>query len=116
MTFSKQIGVDAARGVFVGAAVGDALGWPQELRGGLKGGKKARESAEPTLAFRPWTRNGGHYSHRYEDPVGPGEYSDDTQLLLATARACLTGTTWWNWLAEVELPTWPLYQRGGGGA
>lgn len=116
MTFSTQLRVDAVRGMFLGAAVGDALGWPQELRGGQVGGKKAREGAEPRPEFRSWTRNGGHRAHRYLDPVGAGEYSDDTQLLLATARACLVGNEWWSWLVEIELPTWPLYQRGGGGA
>lgn len=116
MMDSARIGVEAARGIFLGAAIGDALGWPQELRGGLKGGKAARESAEPKMAFRDWMRSGGHWSRRYDDPVRAGEYSDDTQLFMATARACLVGDDWWRWLVEVELPTWPLYQRGGGGA
>ncbi|MDX2980279.1 ADP-ribosylglycohydrolase family protein [Streptomyces microflavus] len=105
-----------ARGIFLGAAVGDALGWPQELRGGLIGGQKERDRATTRPEFRNWTRNAGHYSKRYHDPVHAGEYSDDTQLLLATARSCLAGERWWERLTEVELPTWPLYQRGGGGA
>ena len=107
---------DAARGIFLGAAVGDALGWPQEARGGLVGGQKERDRATPKPEFRSWTRYAGHYSRRYRDPVGAGEYSDDTQLLLATARSCLAGERWWERLTKVELPTWPLYQRGGGGA
>jgi ADP-ribosylglycohydrolase len=105
-----------AQGIFLGAAVGDALGWPQEIRGGLIGGQKARDRATPRPEFRGWTRHAGHYSNRYPDPVRPGEYSDDTQLLLATARSCLAGKRWWQRLTEVELPVWPLYQRGGGGA
>ncbi|WP_245771216.1 ADP-ribosylglycohydrolase family protein [Actinacidiphila guanduensis] len=105
-----------ARGVFLGAAVGDALGWPQEVRGGLVGGQKERDRATPRPEFRSWTRHAGHYSRRYRDPVRVGEYSDDTQLLLVTARSCLAGERWWERLTEVELPTWPLYQRGGGGA
>ncbi|MGW5646219.1 ADP-ribosylglycohydrolase family protein [Saccharopolyspora sp. NPDC003762] len=106
----------AARGIFLGAAVGDALGWPQEVRGGLVGGQKERDRAIPRPEFRRWTRYAGHYRSRYRDPVHVGEYSDDTQLLLATARCCLAGDRWWERLTEVELPTWPLYQRGGGGA
>lgn len=105
-----------ARGIFLGAAVGDALGWPQEARGGLVGGQTERDRATPRPEFRGWTRYAGHYSNRYRDPVRPGEYSDDTQLLLATARSCLAGERWWERLTAVELPAWPLYQRGGGGA
>lgn len=116
MTLRARTEVATTEGTFLGAAVGDALGWPQELRGGLKGGKSARESAEPGLEFRSWTRTAGHRSRRYDDLVRPGEYSDDTQLLLATARACFAGDKWLHWLVNVELPTWPLYQRGGGGA
>ncbi|MGW4113052.1 ADP-ribosylglycohydrolase family protein [Actinosynnema sp. NPDC004786] len=105
-----------ARGIFLGAAVGDALGWPQEVKGGLVGGQKERDRATPRPEFRTWVRNAGHYTRRYRDPVRAGEYSDDTQLLLVSARCCLAGDQWWQRLTEVELPTWPLYQRGGGGA
>jgi ADP-ribosylglycohydrolase len=116
MTGISDAMMRTARGVFLGAAVGDALGWPQEIRGGLIGGQKERDRAIPRPEFRGWTRQAGHYSNRYRDPVYPGEYSDDTQLLLATARSCLVGERWWERFTEVELPTWPLYQRGGGGA
>ncbi|MFD3837019.1 ADP-ribosylglycohydrolase family protein [Streptomyces sp. NPDC058642] len=103
------------RGLLIGAAAGDALGWPQEQRSGIVGGRKARQ-VEPKLEFRPWLRWGGTQYSRYEDPVAAGEYSDDTQLLLATARACLNGADWFTWLTTVELPVWPVYQRGGGRA
>ena len=116
MTGTTDATTQTARGIFLGAAVGDALGWPQEARGGLVGGQKERDRATPRPEFRDWARYAGHYSNRYQDPVRSGEYSDDTQLLLATARSCLAGERWWDRLTEVELPTWPLYQRGGGGA
>jgi ADP-ribosylglycohydrolase len=116
MTGTSDAAMRTARGIFLGAAVGDALGWPQEARGGLVGGQTERERATPRPEFRGWTRYAGHYSNRYRDPVRPGEYSDDTQLLLATARSCLAGERWWERLTAVELPAWPLYQRGGGGA
>jgi ADP-ribosylglycohydrolase len=103
-------------GALLGVAVGDALGWPQELRGGLVGGQRARDRAEPEPVFRSWTRQGGHYSRRYDDQVRAGEYSDDTQMTLCVARACMTGDRWFDHLTGVELPAWPLYQRGGGGA
>ncbi|MGY2011937.1 ADP-ribosylglycohydrolase family protein [Nocardia gipuzkoensis] len=107
---------DRARGILLGAACGDALGWPQEQRGGLIGGQKARDERPAEPHFREWTRTAGHYRSRYHDPVRAGDYSDDTQLLLATARACLRGPDWWEHLVEIELPTWLLYQRGAGGA
>jgi ADP-ribosylglycohydrolase len=116
MTGNTGLSAQAVTGMFLGAAAGDALGWPQEARGGLVGGQKERDRAKPQMAFRGWTRHAGHYSSRYRDPVQPGEYSDDTQLLLVTARACLAGDQWWQRLTKAELPTWPLYQRGGGGA
>ncbi|ASU81599.1 hypothetical protein CDO52_01235 [Nocardiopsis gilva YIM 90087] len=106
---------DRSQGTLLGAAVGDALGWPQEQRSGIVGGRKARR-VEPRLEFRPWTRWGGGRFTRYKDPVAAGEYSDDTQLLLATARACLTGDDWLTWLTDVELRVWSVYQRGGGRA
>lgn len=105
-----------ARGIFLGAAVGDALGWPQEVRGGIVGGQKERDRLPPKLEFHSWIRYAGRHTSRYDDPVLAGEYSDDTQLLLATARCCLGGGDWWQRLTEVELPAWPIYQRGGGGA
>ncbi|WP_331733854.1 ADP-ribosylglycohydrolase family protein (plasmid) [Streptomyces sp. NBC_01220] len=99
----------------LGAAAGDALGWPQEQRSGIVGGQRSRQ-VEPKFEFRSWTRWAGTQFSRYEDPVAAGEYSDDTQLLLATGRACLRGEDWLRWLTDVELPAWPLYQRGGGRA
>ena len=99
----------------LGGAVGDALGWPQEDRSQIIGGRNASE-VEPRPQFRSWERNGGTRYGRYVDPVRAGEYSDDTQLMLATARSCLLGDEWIERLRRVELPQWPLYQRGGGGA
>lgn len=99
----------------VGAAAGDALGWPQEPRGGLVGGKGARTMRTPIPEFTAWPRNAGSRFLRYRELVLPGEYSDDTQLLLAVARACLH-RDWRAHLVEAELPSWPVYQRGGGRA
>ncbi len=106
---------DRAQGLMLGAAVGDALGWPQEQRSGILGGQKSR-NIPPSMTFRSWARWGGPQYSKYEDKVAAGSYSDDTQLLLATARACLHGNEWLAWLRDVELPAWPLYQRGGGRA
>ncbi|MFY7070160.1 ADP-ribosylglycohydrolase family protein [Nocardiopsis changdeensis] len=112
---STQNNPDRYRGSLLGAALGDALGWPQEQRSGIIGEARSGH-AEPSLEPRPWNRWGGSRHRRYRDPVAAGEYSDDTQLLLATARACLRGPRWWEHLTAVELPTWTVYQRGGGRA
>ena len=106
---------ERAIAAFVGAAVGDALGWPQEPRGGLVGGKRARTMRSPVPEFSAWPRNAGSRFLRYQELVRPGEYSDDTQLLLAVARACLH-RDWRARLIETELPSWLVYQRGGGRA
>jgi ADP-ribosylglycohydrolase/catechol 2,3-dioxygenase-like lactoylglutathione lyase family enzyme len=106
---------ERVRGAIVSAAVGDALGWPQETRSNIVGGQKAR--AVPAKAsFRSWDRNSGSQYARYQETVEAGEYSDDTQLLLAVARSCLVGEAWVRWLTRVELPTWLLYPRGAGRA
>jgi ADP-ribosylglycohydrolase len=99
----------------LGAAVGDALGWPQEQRSAIVGGARSR-NVKPQAAFREWRRNSGTQFGRYVETVGAGEYSDDTQLLLAVARACGRGDAWFDHLTGVELPAWLSYQRGGGGA
>jgi ADP-ribosylglycohydrolase len=104
-----------ASAAVLAAGAGDALGWPQEPRGGLIGGRQARERREPAALFGAWERNGGTRYLRYRDPVAAGSYSDDTQLLLAVGRACLT-EDWTRHLTRVELPAWPIYQRGGGRA
>jgi ADP-ribosylglycohydrolase len=103
-----------SRGVFFGAAVGDALGWPQEQNSGIVGGNKNR-SVNPTTDFRSWERYGGSQYQKYIEPVAAGEYSDDTQLILATARAVLS-PDWFTTLIDTELPLFLLYQRGAGGA
>ena len=103
------------RGALLAAAVGDALGWPQETRSRIVGGQKARD-VKPEPKFRQWDRSSGTQYARYRETIAPGEYSDDTQLLLAVARCCLSADEWLVRLTQVELPAWTLYQRGAGRA
>lgn len=102
-----------AEAAILAAAAGDALGWPQENRSSRVGG---RRGLEPQLEFVEWRRREGGSYAPHEEFVPSGTYSDDTQLILAVARSLLRGTEWWSHLTTVELPFWPLYQRGGGGA
>lgn len=103
-----------SRGAFLGAAVGDALGWPQEQNSRLVGSDSSRRP-EPVPELRGWSREAGTRYQRYLDPVGAGAYSDDTQLILAVARS-LHAADWFGHLVERELPQFTLYQRGAGGA
>jgi ADP-ribosylglycohydrolase/predicted enzyme related to lactoylglutathione lyase len=103
-----------AEGSFIAFAAGDALGWPQEFPRKLIG---KLESNKPSPELRAWKRRGGGRYYPHEEPIQRGEYSDDTQLTLAVARARLVaGDSWWNVLTRTELPLWTLYERGGGGA
>lgn len=99
------------QGVILGAAFGDALGWPQEGR--ARNSTKSRNAA---LSFSDWVKRSGGRFQPHEETIPAGSYSDDTQLIIAGARARLFYLQWWQYLATVELPLWTLYERGGGGA
>lgn len=103
------------RGALLGAAVGDALGWPQEQNNNIVGGHKSR-NVEPSASFQGWARYGGGQYNRYLDPVQPGEYSDDTQLIMCVARSVLRGDDWLSALTTSELPALTAYSRGAGRA
>jgi ADP-ribosylglycohydrolase/catechol 2,3-dioxygenase-like lactoylglutathione lyase family enzyme len=102
-----------ARGAFLAAGCGDALGWPLETRGNRVGGTK---DLSPQFRFIDWDRRegGGYAPHVRHVPAGT--YSDDTQLIMAAARASLRGEQWWDHWVRLELPVWTLYELGGGGA
>ncbi|TXS02933.1 hypothetical protein EAO73_19525 [Streptomyces sp. col6] len=98
--------------MLVGAAVGDAMGWPYERRD--------RTGSLPPLSqvsgrFFPWPRMAGSRFRPISEEIGSGEYSDDTQMLIAVARARLTsGDDWLHWLQRVEWPALLDYERGAG--
>lgn len=111
--FTASIPVERVHGALLGAAIGDALGWPQESNSGRQG-----HASEPSdvLTFQAWRRKGGSRFEAYAQDIQAGEYSDDTQLLIATARSILRGSHWVMALSKQEIPLWLLYERGGGGA
>jgi ADP-ribosylglycohydrolase/catechol 2,3-dioxygenase-like lactoylglutathione lyase family enzyme len=100
-------------GAMLAAATGDALGWPHEDRRRRADGTA---DVDPRLEFVEWhRRDGGRYA-AHKEIIAPGEYSDDTQLVLAVARTLGAGDEWWERLTRIELPLWLFYERGGGAA
>lgn len=106
-----KVFLDKYLGGLMTAAIGDALGWPQE-----QNSKNLNLDYTPRLEFHDWVRQAGSRFHSHEEYIKAGEYSDDTQLMLATARSLLKEDKWYVNFAKVELPFWLLYERGGGGA
>lgn len=102
-----------AVGAMLGAACGDALGWPNERVGKSKAPKQPQGRLHE---FRKWTRRSGGRFFPHDEIIEAGEYSDDTQLILCLSRSLLKGEKWFEFYTQVELPFWSLYERGGGGA
>lgn len=111
-SFSDFIPLDRLEGALLAAAVGDALGWPNEIPS--KRADKAKEDTKIEYGFRRWMRRAGGRYWDHLEAINPGEYSDDTQLMLATARSLLSGGGWFSQFTRQELPAWLLYERGGG--
>lgn len=98
-------------GALLGASIGDALGWPNEQNSNNIGRYK-----EINGNFLEWKRRSGGRYWPYEEKIKAGEYSDDTQLLIATLRSLIKKEKWSSNYRQVELPAWLVYERGGGGA
>lgn len=101
-------------GVMFGSAIGDALGWPTEFIRSRKQLKRLLGIQE-LVDFRPWEKKTGGRFNTYIDYIMPGEYSDDTQLTLCTARSLQPdGSFDADYFAKTELSTWLEYSRGAG--
>ena len=102
---------DRATGTLLAAAVGDALGWPYERRDRTR---TLTETPSPG-GFFAWDRFAGSRQQRITEHINAGDYSDDTQMTIAVARARLTaGKQWQAWLERVEWPFLLDYERGAG--
>lgn len=102
---------DRATGTLLAAAVGDALGWPFERRDRTR---PLSETPGPG-GFFAWDRISGSRQQRVMEHINAGDYSDDTQMIIAVARARLTaGKQWQTWLERVEWPFLLDYERGAG--
>lgn len=100
---------EKCKGAMVATAIGDALGWPNELRSSNKS-----KNSKINDFFVEWTRRSKKPCY-HDERILPGEYSDDTQMTLSVARSIIVGN-WEKFLIEKELPFWLGYERGGGGA
>ncbi len=101
--------LEKCTGAMLASAIGDALGWPNEIRA-----NNVEKNIKEYDCFVAWTRRCRGTNWHYEK-IYPGEYSDDTQMILAVARSIITGN-WENVFMNKELPYWLEYQRGGGKA
>jgi len=99
-----------AHAALLAFAAGDALGWPQEMR------QSRPKNVTPGVAFQRWVRRAGGRFYAHDETIEAGEYSDDTQMTLAVARARLSAKDWWACLSQRELPLFTVYNRGAGGS
>jgi ADP-ribosylglycohydrolase len=112
MERSEDIKIDKYLGALLGAAVGDALGWPNEQNSK----NISKSTPKDKEIFQKWVRRDGGRYWSHDEEILPGEYSDDTQLIIATARSLQYGENWNIHFTGIELPAWTTYERGGGGA
>lgn len=111
---TKLVQQHKARGSLVAGAIADALGWPQEPNN--RRSRIEKNSGQFGWHFQPWSRRVGGRYLEHEVKIAAGEYSDDTQLTLCTARSILAGERWLEHFSRVELPAFQLYERGSGRA
>ncbi len=105
--------LDKFEGALLCGTVGDALGWPTEFLRTTNGRRPPFHL--PVKDFVSWEKLVGGKWWGYDERIGPGEYSDDTQLTLAVARCIAqTGQFEPERFAFEELPLWLQYERGGG--
>lgn len=109
MKAAIPIRTDKCKGAMLAAAIGDAMGWPNEPRA-----KNIRKEPVTGDGFIEWSRRCSNPCWHTEK-ILPGEYSDDTQLTLSVARSIIAGN-WEEQFIKKELPFWLTYERGGGRA
>jgi ADP-ribosylglycohydrolase len=71
--------LDRAVGMVLAAAVGDALGWPYERRDRTR---RLPADSGPNQ-FVAWERMAGNRFRPFTEVVKAGDYSDDTQMIIA---------------------------------
>lgn len=104
----------ATLGCLVASAAADSLGWPTEFMRS-RNAVQERFGVATLTDYVAWRKEVGGRFNTYIDYIGPGEYSDDTQLTLAVARSLRhDGTVDQEYFGKSELPRWLDYARGAG--
>ncbi len=102
------------QGAIVSGAIGDALGWITEFIKS-KSELKKKFNIDYITDFQKWEKRVGSRFNGYTDLIKKGEYSDDTQLMLPTARGIKpNGEFNVVRFSKIELPFWLNYCRGAG--
>ncbi len=105
---------DLISGSLVAGASADALGWVTEFMRSPKSIER-QLGVERVTDYVQWRKKVGGRFNTYLDFIGAGEYSDDTQLTLAVARAIRgDGSVDHEYFAKEELTSWLDYARGAG--
>ena len=84
---------DKCKGAMLATAIGDALGWPNEMNS-----KNRIKKPKVSDFFVEWTRNCRH-PRWHDERILAGEYSDDMQMTLSVARSIIAGD-WEHFFVE----------------
>jgi ADP-ribosylglycohydrolase len=96
------------------SAIGDSLGWVTEFEKS-KDSIHAKYGNYEITNYQDWEKYVGGRFNGYLDKIKKGAYSDDTQLLLAVARAINEDGRVDNvYFSKIELTSWLSYARGAG--
>lgn len=101
-------------GALLGGAIADAMGWITEFRSSRE--ELAKKGIERLEDYITWTKPTGGRFHTYFDYISKGDYSDDTQLTLCTARSLTADGNFDEIRFVEELTAWLDYSRGAGAA
>ncbi len=100
-------------GTLLGGAIGDALGWPTAEKRHIP--LKTKHGVDKIIDYIPWESRMGGKFNSYIEKIKMGEYTDDTQLTLCTAR-CIRGDGSFDVekFSKTEFPLWLDYARAAG--
>lgn len=100
-------------GTLLGGAIGDALGWPAAEKRYIP--LKTKHGVDKIKDYISWESRVGGKFNSYIEKVRMGEYTDDTQLTLCTARCIRSdGSFDVDKFSKKEFPLWLDYARAAG--
>ncbi len=100
-------------GTLLGGAIGDALGWPTAEKRHIP--LKTKHGVDKIIDYISWESRMGGKFNSYIEKIKMGEYTDDTQLTLCTARCIRSdGSFDVEKFSKTEFPLWLDYARAAG--